>query len=45
MVLKGHESSIQARDIDHCVAMVGWVDVPDSDGGDFRRRRDVDRHI
>ena len=22
-----------------CVTMVGWVDVPDSDWGDFRRRR------
>ena len=24
------------------VAMVGWVDVPDSEWGDFRRRRAVD---
>ena len=24
------------------VAMVGWADVPDSDWGDFRRRRAVD---
>ena len=24
------------------VTMVGWVDVPDSDWGDFRRRRAVD---
>ena len=25
-----------------CVTMVGWADVPDSDRGDFRRRRAVD---
>ena len=25
-----------------CVTMVGWVDVPDSDRGDFRRRRALD---
>ena len=25
-----------------CVTMVGWADVPDSDQGDFRRRRAVD---
>ena len=25
-----------------CVTMVGWADVPDSDWGDFRRRRAVD---
>ena len=24
------------------VTMVGWADVPDSDWGDFRRRRAVD---
>ena len=24
------------------VTMVGWADLPDSDWGDFRRRRDVD---
>ena len=24
------------------IAVVGWVDVPDSDWGDFRRRRAVD---
>ena len=24
-----------------CVTMVGWADVPDSDRGDFRRRRAV----
>ena len=24
-----------------CVTMVGWADVPDSDWGDFRRRRAV----
>ena len=25
-----------------CVTMVGWADVPDSDRGDFRRRRAVE---
>ena len=25
-----------------CVTMVGWADVPDSERGDFRRRRAVD---
>ena len=25
-----------------CVTMLGWADVPDSDRGDFRRRRAVD---
>ena len=25
-----------------CVTMVGWADVPDSDRGDFRRRRVID---
>ena len=25
-----------------CVTKVGWADVPDSDRGDFRRRRAVD---
>ena len=25
-----------------CETMVGWADVPDSDRGDFRRRRAVD---
>ena len=24
------------------LTMVGWADVPDSDSGDFRRRRAVD---
>ena len=24
------------------VTMVGWVDIPDSDRGDFRRQRAVD---
>ena len=25
-----------------CVTMVGWMDVPDSDRGDFRRQHAVD---
>ena len=25
-----------------CVTMVGWADVPDSERGDFRRRRGID---
>ena len=29
------------HDIDLCVTMAGWVDVPDSDRGDFIRRRAV----
>ena len=28
--------------LDLWVTMVGWVDVPDSDWGDFRRRRAID---
>ena len=37
MVRTGCESSIDDHDIDLCVIMVGWMDVPDSDWGDFRR--------
>ena len=33
--LKGRESVIHDHDRDLCVTM-GWVDVPDSDWGDFR---------
>ena len=32
------ESSIHDHDIDFSVTMVGWMDVPDSNWGDFRRR-------
>ena len=39
---KGSESIIHDRDCDIWVIMVGWVDVPYSDWGDFRRRRAVD---
>ena len=39
---KGCESSIHDHDIDLCVTMIRWADVPDSDWGDFRRRRAVD---
>ena len=38
---KGCESSIHDHDIDLC-DHGGWADVPDSDRGDFRRRRAVD---
>ena len=34
MEWKGYELSIHDHDIDFCVTMVGWVDVPDSDQGD-----------
>ena len=37
MERKGSESSIHDHD------MVGWADVPDSDRGDFRRRRAIDK--
>ena len=30
------------HDCDLWVTIVGWVDVPDSDWGDFRRRRAID---
>ena len=38
---KGGESIIHDHDCDLCVTIVGWVDVPYSDWGDFRRRRAV----
>ena len=41
--------TMNEKDVSHpvtmiftCVTMVGWADVPDSDRGDFRRRRAVD---
>ena len=40
MELKGCESIIHDHDL--WVTMVGWVDVPKKDWGDFRRRRAVD---
>ena len=39
---KGCESIIHDHDCDLWVTMVGWVDVPFDDWGDFRRRRAVD---
>ena len=42
MERKGCESIIHDHDCDLWVTMVGWVDVPYSDWGDFRRRRAVD---
>ena len=36
------ESIIHDHDRDLWITMVGWVDVPYSDWGDFRRRRAVD---
>ena len=42
MKRKGFESSIYDHDIDYSVTMVGWADVPESDWGDFRRRRAFD---
>ena len=39
---KGSELIIHDHDCDLWVTMVGWVDVPHSDWGDFRRRRVVD---
>ena len=46
----GIHSTMKEKDVSHpfmtmiltCVTMVGWADVPDSDRGDFRRRRSVD---
>ena len=46
----GGQLTINEKDVSHpfmtmiltCVTMVGWADVPDSDRGDFRRRRAVD---
>ena len=45
MERKGRESSIHDNDIDFCVTMVWWLDVPDTDQGDFRRQRAVDIYI
>ena len=45
MEWKGCEPPIGDHDIDLCVTMVGWVNVPDSDRGDFGRRRVVDISI
>ena len=42
MEWKGCESIIHNHDRDLWVSMVGWVDVPFIDWGDFRRRRAVD---
>ena len=39
---KGCESAIHDHDSDLCVTMVGWIDVPYSDWGDFRRRGAID---
>ena len=45
MERKGCESIIHDHDCDLWVTMVGWVDAPYSDWGDFRRRRAVDISI
>ena len=42
MERKGCESIIHEHDRDLWVTMLGWVYVPDSDRGDFKRRRAVD---
>ena len=42
MERKGCESIIHDHDCDLWVIMVRWVDVPDSDWGDFRHRPAVD---
>ena len=42
MERKGCELIIYDHDCDLWVALVGWMDVPYSDWGDFRRRRAVD---
>ena len=42
MIQKRCESSIHDYDIGLCVTMVVWLYVPDSERGDFRRRRSVD---
>ena len=39
---KGYELIIHDHDCDLWVTMVGWVDVPDSDWGDFKRQRAID---
>ena len=41
MEWKGCESSMHGHDIDLYVTMVEWVDVPDSDQGNFRRRHAI----
>ena len=41
MERKRRESSIHDHAIDVSVAMVEWMDVPDCDRGDFKRRRAV----
>ena len=38
----GCVSIIHGHDRDLWATMVGWMDVPDSDWGDFRRRRAID---
>ena len=46
----GGRLAMNEKDVSHpfmtmiltCVTMMGWVDVPDSDRGHFRRRRAVD---
>ena len=46
---RGGRLTMNVKDVSHqfmtmiltCVTMVGWEDVPDSDRGDFRRRRAV----
>ena len=42
MERKGCKWTIHYHDCDLWITMVGWVDVPYSDWGDFRRRRAVD---
>ena len=42
MERKGCESIIHDHDCDLWVTMVGWVDLPYSDWGDFRCQRAVD---
>ena len=42
MVPKWCVATIHDHGIDLFVTMVGWVDVPDSDKGDFKRRCAVD---
>ena len=39
---KGCEAIIQNHDCDLWVTMVGWVNVPYIDWGDFRRQRAID---
>ena len=42
MERNGCELIIHDHDSDLWVTMVGWVDVPDSDWGDFKRQRAID---